>query len=122
MRWSECYICGAEEDAKTNTDDVIVKIFECSSCGEEYCNECGDIKAPYCCARCKEKHRNRLERIDKHFKNITEKDFEANLIKCGIKLSKVQISQQMAISENEDELLLNYNNFCEEGIVNEIML
>jgi len=55
MRWSECYICGAEEASKPTVNDISVEIFECSECGEEYCNKCGDNKTPYQCNKCKEK-------------------------------------------------------------------
>jgi hypothetical protein len=47
MRWRWCYLCNAEEDT-CRQDKSIVRIYECQTCWEDYCDQDGLNNLPIC--------------------------------------------------------------------------
>ena len=47
LRWRTCHICNSEEDVIRDNNST-VKIFECWSCWEDYCDTCGDTNNHIC--------------------------------------------------------------------------
>lgn len=47
MRWTECHICGVEDD-ETRPDRTFAKVYECWSCWQDYCERDGYIATRIC--------------------------------------------------------------------------